>query len=548
MSHAPISSGSSGSTGGSESAATTTTTVAPVVVPGTPATPTRVAGNLQVTVSVTAGSGGTPTSYTITKSTTSGGTYSTGCTITGASGSCVITGLTNGTTYFFKTTATNSAGTSSLSTASASVTPAVSVPDAPTIGTASGASPTSATVACTAPTSNGGATITTYTATSNPGSKTGTLTSATCSSAITVTGLTTGTAYTFTVTATNSVGTSVASAASNSVTPAATVPDAPTIGTATVASATSVTVACTTPGSNGGATITSYTATAVGTAIAGTLTSATCTNITVTGLTTGTAYTFKVTATNSAGTSVASAASNSVTPVLTCATGGTCELGDTGPGGGKVFYVRASGGTFTSTGSDCDTACKYLEAAPSDSSTVIPWATTAAFCYTAFTSTNSCLSNSIYNQNDMAVRNGLITAALAIGKGMENTNQIYARLTTAGAVPTANYAAGIAWAYSNNGKTDWHLPSHNELNQMCKWQGGVAWTSDATVCTGVTRNSGPGATGLFSATGYWASSELSNPARAYFQLFGTGVIDYYTKDGPSTTPPGYFVRAVRAFG
>ena len=58
----------------------------------------------------------------------------------------------------------------------------------------------------------------------------------------------------------------------------------------------------------------------------------------------------------------------STVTALTCATGGSCIVGDTGPGGGKVFYVRADGGTFTSTGSDCGTACKYLEAAPTDQS------------------------------------------------------------------------------------------------------------------------------------------------------------------------------------
>jgi hypothetical protein len=50
----------------------------------------------------------------------------------------------------------------------------------------------------------------------------------------------------------------------------------------------------------------------------------------------------------------------------TCANGGACIVGNTGPGGGKVFYVASS--NFTSTGSNCGTACKYLEAAPSDHS------------------------------------------------------------------------------------------------------------------------------------------------------------------------------------
>ena len=86
------------------------------------------------------------------------------------------------------------------------------VPDAPTIGTATGGQ-AAATVTFTPATTGG--TPTTYTATSSPGSITGTASS----SPITVSGLTNNTAYTFTVTATNSTGTSAASSASNSVTP-----------------------------------------------------------------------------------------------------------------------------------------------------------------------------------------------------------------------------------------------------------------------------------------------------------------------------------------
>ena len=93
---------------------------------------------------------------------------------------------------------------------------ATSKPGAPTIGTATIVGQT-ATVPFTAPASNGGSTITSYTATSNPGSLTGTLNQA-GSGSITVSGLTGGTSYTFTVTATNAIGTGPASSASNSVT------------------------------------------------------------------------------------------------------------------------------------------------------------------------------------------------------------------------------------------------------------------------------------------------------------------------------------------
>ncbi|WP_343733985.1 DUF4347 domain-containing protein [Acidovorax sp.] len=90
------------------------------------------------------------------------------------------------------------------------------VPGAPTIGTAT-AGDTAASVTFAAPASNGGAAISGYTATANPGGATGTA----AASPINVTGLTNGVAYTFTVTAANTAGTGAASAASNAVTPKA---------------------------------------------------------------------------------------------------------------------------------------------------------------------------------------------------------------------------------------------------------------------------------------------------------------------------------------
>ncbi len=93
-------------------------------------------------------------------------------------------------------------------------------PSAPVIGAATATGSTTATVSFTAPISNGGATITGYTATASLGGFTGTLAGATAGT-ITVTGLSASTNYTFTVTATNSEGTSAASSASNSITTSA---------------------------------------------------------------------------------------------------------------------------------------------------------------------------------------------------------------------------------------------------------------------------------------------------------------------------------------
>jgi len=91
------------------------------------------------------------------------------------------------------------------------------------------------------------------------------------------------------------------------------VANAPTIGTATVASGTSVSVAFTAPACVGGGAISSYTAFAN----CGLYTASGASSpLTVTGLTTGTTYTFKVIATNVFGPSYPSAASNSATPAV----------------------------------------------------------------------------------------------------------------------------------------------------------------------------------------------------------------------------------------
>jgi len=94
--------------------------------------------------------------------------------------------------------------------------PAPTVPGAPVIGSVT-AGDGSAVVNFTAPADDGGATISSYTATSSPGSR-----SASCSgSPCTVTGLTNGQSYRFSVTATNEAGEGPSSNLSSAVTPQA---------------------------------------------------------------------------------------------------------------------------------------------------------------------------------------------------------------------------------------------------------------------------------------------------------------------------------------
>jgi len=120
-----------------------------------------------------------------------------------SSGTCSVSAAQSGNTTY-----------AAAITVSQSFTVSAILPGAPTIGAAT-AGDAQATVSFTAPASNGGAAITSYTVTSDPGGITATGTA----SPITITGLTNGTSYTFTVTATNDVGTGPASAASNAVVP-----------------------------------------------------------------------------------------------------------------------------------------------------------------------------------------------------------------------------------------------------------------------------------------------------------------------------------------
>ena len=168
----------------------------------------------------------------------------------------------------------------------------------------------------------------------------------------------------------------------------------------------------------------------------------------------------------------------------TCAKGGTCKVGDVGPGGGKVFYVATS--AFTSTGSSCNTACKYLEAAPSDHSSTVAWCS----------NTSSSLG----------------VTAQGIGSGMSNT-------TTADSTCTSG-AIQVAADYTNNSKTDWHLPSKDELAQLYAERTKV---------------------GSFAYDYYWSSSEPYSYA-SYGQRFGDGAQNLFMKSSISGS-----VRLVRAF-
>lgn len=198
------------------------------------------------------------------------------------------------------------------------------------------------------------------------------------------------------------------------------------------------------------------------------------------------------------------------------------SVGSSGTAGGTIFYVSATGFNcgplFTS-------KCRYLEAAPKT------WAGGVLDITKLWAVSGNQSSNISTISDDNSANNSSTT----IGLGYKNSIAIVDQ------VNNTTTAAGAARAYLGGAMSDWYLATTAELNQMCKWARGVAWTSDATVCTGGTINTGQGAEGFVSGY-YWSSSEVDGIA-ATVQQFNSDVL----RQGNTSKSNSNNVRPIRAF-
>jgi uncharacterized repeat protein (TIGR02543 family) len=110
-------------------------------------------------------------------------------------------------------------------------------------------------------------------------------------------------------------------------------------------------------------------------------------------------------------------------------------VGDTGPGGGKIFYVSTAGFTVQMQDPAQNYTAYYLEGSSSP-----------------ITTTNLGWMSSNFYSTNMATEE-------AIGTGRKNTALILARDPNAPAAKACN-------VLDVNGKTDWFLPSRDELDQL----------------------------------------------------------------------------------
>ncbi len=268
--------------------------------PGAPSSLIANAGDNSVTLSWSPAAGAT--SYNTYRGTAPGVTKTTGTKVSGVQSPNVVSGLTNGTPYYFVVTAVNAAGESGIS-AEKTATPSATPPPGAPANVRATAGDNQVTISWDVV---GGATsYNIYRGTSSGVMKTtGTQTAGVTSPSV-VTGLTNGTAYFFVVTAVNANGES-AESFEVSATPAATPPPAAPGGVSATPSDAQASVSWSAVA--GATSYNLYWATTTGvTKATGTKITGVTTPSAVTGLANGTKYYFVVTAVGAGGESAESA-------------------------------------------------------------------------------------------------------------------------------------------------------------------------------------------------------------------------------------------------
>ena len=207
-----------------------------------------------------------------------------------------------------------------------------------------------------------------------------------------------------------------------------------------------------------------------------------------------------------------------------CDTGLPYACGDTGPGGGTIFYVSS---TRFACGADMGSFCNYLEVAPN------LWAPNSQHSCKNVKSGGTC-GGSAQQTSDFAGNGKGITLCTG-GKAQAIPNQKSGSAVGTGYANTAilvpfcspSDAPNIARAYDGGGMTDWFVPSLDEMLALWSYPN---------------RN----AIGGFPPSAYWSSTGMTkNPE--YGDAFY--IINYHNQGNSSYDPMkmGLGFRPIRAF-
>jgi len=177
------------------------------------------------------------------------------------------------------------------------------------------------------------------------------------------------------------------------------------------------------------------------------------------------------------------------------------QIYSTGPGGGTIFYDAGSQQSWG----------RYLEVAPNgwSGSGKEPKST---WCNLSGKELLAIVSDLKLKEN----------TGNQIGKGKDNTNFMLAGCSLGAAV--------LAHSYKGGGKSDWFLPSKDELNELCKY----------VLCSLEKLNSSGLRVGYMDLY-YWSSSGIDSAYFPWFQYFtnGQGAGGDYQESN--------YVRPIRAF-
>lgn len=201
----------------------------------------------------------------------------------------------------------------------------------------------------------------------------------------------------------------------------------------------------------------------------------------------------------------------------------TFVLGETGPGGGTVFYVNQSGFPCGETLSD---TCKYLEYAPALWASGFPeWTTPTA---SGGWSDHYALNNGAVDPPIPMVTNctKIISGSTAIGASLQNTIAL--------ATCAPENAAEHVRAYRGGGYSDWAIPTRLELSAMNSYRKSVypSWQSVNDAVNG----------GISSIDAFWSSSGTGNGfSFEYLNRDSRGPL------GPTNVAFQLLIKPVRAF-